>query len=139
MPGNEDEGDGVICRRQLALELKPGSLGQTNIQHQTSWPVRPLTAEKLLGGREGLDPPSHGTNQAVEPLAHRGVIVHHKYDGIGGMRWRFHDPPSFQTGRVNWKVTPEPRCEVAQSLPPCASTIERLMASPRPSPCGLVV
>src|SRR5262249_40246260 len=43
------------------------------------------------------------------------------------------------TGSTNWNTAPCGVFGVAQSLPPCASTIERLMESPKPMPLGLLV
>jgi hypothetical protein len=48
-------------------------------------------------------------------------------------------PASGAVRRVNCTVTPGPSCGTAQSRPPCCSTIVRLIASPIPSPCALVV
>src|SRR6185369_45888 len=42
-------------------------------------------------------------------------------------------------GTTNWKVSPGPLFTLTQSRPPCASTIDRLMDSPMPSPFALVV
>jgi len=44
-----------------------------------------------------------------------------------------------RTGSVNEKVAPRSGLFSAQSRPPCASTMERLIASPMPIPVGLVV
>ena len=43
------------------------------------------------------------------------------------------------TGSFNEKTAPWGSLDVAHSRPPCASTIERLIASPMPIPAGLVV
>src|SRR5215831_12946786 len=48
-------------------------------------------------------------------------------------------PPSLPSGTVNCKTVPWSTLAVAHSRPPCASIIRRLIASPSPSPCGLVV
>jgi hypothetical protein len=50
-----------------------------------------------------------------------------------------HGTPSFPLGTVNCTTAPRGTFAVAHSRPPCASIIRRLIASPRPSPCGLVV
>jgi hypothetical protein len=44
-----------------------------------------------------------------------------------------------QTGMVNENVAPQPGLFSAQIRPPCASTMERLIARPMPIPWGLVV
>src|SRR5262249_28485911 len=46
---------------------------------------------------------------------------------------------SVAIGNVNWKTAPRGSLAVPHSRPPCASTIERLIARPMPMPCGLVV
>src|SRR5207249_5947312 len=43
------------------------------------------------------------------------------------------------TGRENWKMAPCGSFGVAHSRPPCASTMERLIASPMPMPPALVL
>src|SRR5262249_216156 len=53
-----------------------------------------------------------------------------------------HDACAFAadgTGRVNRKVGPGPASELANKGRPCASMIRRLIESPMPLPCGLVV
>src|SRR5262249_2177066 len=42
-------------------------------------------------------------------------------------------------GSVNWTARPAPGRRSAHSRPPCASTIDRLIASPIPSPSAFVV
>jgi hypothetical protein len=42
-------------------------------------------------------------------------------------------------GKLKWNVAPRPSWDVAHSLPPCDSTMERLIASPMPLPWGFVV
>src|SRR5262245_35523243 len=51
----------------------------------------------------------------------------------------FAHAPSLPSGTVNCKTVPWGTLAVAHSRPPCASIIRRLIASPSPSPCGLVV
>jgi hypothetical protein len=41
--------------------------------------------------------------------------------------------------RLNRKVAPAPWFTSAHNRPPCASMIDRLIASPMPIPCGFVV
>ena len=41
-------------------------------------------------------------------------------------------------GNMNWKVAPTSVFGVPHSRPPCASTIERLMAKPMPMPSAFV-
>src|ERR1700749_3539102 len=41
-------------------------------------------------------------------------------------------------GKVKWNVAPRPPAPLAQSRPPCDSTIDLLIARPMPEPCGFV-
>ena len=50
-----------------------------------------------------------------------------------------HPPSSCPRGTVNCMTAPRGTLAVAHSRPPCASIIRRLIANPRPRPCGLVV
>jgi len=43
------------------------------------------------------------------------------------------------SGNVNWKTAPRGALALAHKRPPCPSTIERQIVSPRPMPFGLVV
>lgn len=45
----------------------------------------------------------------------------------------------YAPGRVNWKVVPRSELAVADRRPPCDSMIDRLIESPIPVPCVLVV
>lgn len=50
-----------------------------------------------------------------------------------------YDPEGAAAGRVKENVAPGPSLGSAQSRPPWASMIERLIANPKPMPCGFVV
>src|SRR5262249_62159221 len=49
------------------------------------------------------------------------------------------DDEAHATGSENWTIAPCGSLGAAQSRPPCASMIERLIDSPMPMPPGLVV
>jgi len=53
--------------------------------------------------------------------------------------FRNHILPPASVGSVKRKVLPGPSLATAQSRPPCASMIERLMVKPMPMPCTFVV
>jgi len=44
-----------------------------------------------------------------------------------------------RTGNEKWKVAPGPSLGVAHNRPPCDSTMERLIAKPKPIPVAFVV
>jgi hypothetical protein len=84
-------------------------------------------------------PPTHqGPRRArlVQPLRLRGwfSMIMHRGGSCG-----YELPPSARSGSANAKTAPRGMLALAQSRPPCASMIDRLMASPMPKPCGLVV
>jgi len=47
--------------------------------------------------------------------------------------------PSFLVDSVKQKLAPRGELPSAHKRPPCASTIDRLIESPIPVPCGFVV
>src|SRR6267142_4876534 len=67
--------------------------------------------------------------------AHRWVVIDHEYSLLGFL----HDSLPLLGGRVNCIVDPLPSFGLAQSVPPWASMIVRLIESPRPMPSDLVV
>jgi hypothetical protein len=71
----------------------------------------------------------------LEGRAQRRIVIDHEDQGLGV----HHVTPSFPLGTVNCTTAPRGTLAVAHSRPPCASIIERLIASPRPRPWGLVV
>src|SRR4029450_11292862 len=71
----------------------------------------------------------------LEGHAQRRIVIDHE-----GQRPRPpRAPPSSPLGTVNSTTAPWGTLAVAHTRPPCASIIERLIASPSPSPSGLVV
>ena len=75
--------------------------------------------------RNDIVPRANG--EAARALPHGIVIVDDKYLA--------HDAQ----GNVKWKHAPGRVSASSQSLPPCASTSERLMANPMPTPVALVL
>jgi hypothetical protein len=82
----------------------------------------------------------HGkSGRAEEPIGrhpHRAVIVDYEDERHP---FRHGISVAVAVGTVNAKVVPGPALGSAHNRPPCASTIERLMARPMPIPSGLVV
>ena len=73
----------------------------------------------------------------LEALPHRGVVVGDEKGG--GRRGGVRHARSSLMGSVMVKVAPAPGVLVQRMVPPCSSTIWRVMESPRPVPWGLVV
>ncbi len=71
----------------------------------------------------------------LEGRAQRRIVIDDEDQGLSV----HHPPSSFPRGTVNCMTAPRGTLAVAHSRPPCASIIRRLIASPRPRPCGLVV
>src|SRR5882724_1052934 len=74
-------------------------------------------------------------DQLPDNRAHRWVVIAHEYNLLGFL----HDSLPLLGGRVNCIVDPLPSFGLAQSAPPWASMIVRLIESPRPMPSDLVV
>jgi hypothetical protein len=97
----------------------------------SSSPLRPGSRHR----RERRDPEPHRPQEVREGLAQRRIIIDDADQGLG----LHHAPSSLPIGTVNCTTAPWGTLAVAHSRPPCASIIRRLIASPRPRPCGLVV
>src|SRR6266403_2860896 len=67
-------------------------------------------------------------------LPHRHVVV----DDVHKRVSKRHTPISFDTGSCNQNWAPPPSALFAQSVPPCATTIDRAMNNPIPMPSRLV-
>jgi hypothetical protein len=90
--------------------------------------------EELRHGAEELDPGPRGAQEAIERAADRLVVVHDEDHrrGVG------HVARVGGRGRRKRNTAPCPLFS-AQIRPPCASMIDRAMASPMPMPAFLVV
>src|ERR1700726_1251815 len=99
------------------------------------WKSRPL----ICGSRttcERFSAKANGLDKVMDRLTQTTVVVDDEYRG---KRFRRHARASTLVGRLKQKVAPGPILEVAQTRPPCASTIDRVIAKPIPVPCGFVV
>ena len=135
MAGDENNGEGQVARRQPLLQLQPAETRQPHIEHQAAGPLRGRAAQEFLRRRAGRDPQPHGLQEVLEGRAQRRIVIDDEDQGLGVR----HPPSSFPRGTVNCMTAPRGTLALAHSRPPCAAIIERLIASPRPSPCGLVV
>jgi hypothetical protein len=85
--------------------------------------------------RKGIDAKADGPDQALKPVTNETVVIDYINDRI---RF-FHAGTLAVQGRVNWKTDPSFGDDSAQSRPPCASMIDRLIGRPIPMPCARVV
>ena len=120
---------------QLLLERQSAHARQPHVEHEAAGYVRPRRLHEFLrrGGEDHVEP--HRPQQILERVAHRRVVV----DDEDGWAILAHEWASSGTGIENRKTAPLGSFELADSRPPCASMIERLIDKPMPMPCALVV
>jgi choline dehydrogenase-like flavoprotein len=88
---------------------------------------------KVLGGTRSINGMVYmrGQPQVLADTHRRtGILGHANDDWLVGKVW---------AGRLNSKIAPRGTFAFAHSRPPCASMIERQIASPMPMPPDLVV
>src|SRR6266849_3910996 len=85
---------------------------------------------------EGLGPQVHRFQQPLDGRAHSGIVINDEHRGCA---CGYHSFASTLVGRVKQKLAPRGELSAAHKRPPCDSTMERLMRSPMPVPCGFVV
>src|ERR1043165_9065714 len=134
MSGNEDDGKVNVSLGKRALEIETAESRHAHVEDQTRCEVRPFVLQKLLRRRKRRHPESHRSDETLQRLAYRLIVVDHEHNRIIA-----HDVRSALVGKVNWKTAPRGEFAVAQRRPPCASIIVRLIASPIPMPSGFVV
>jgi hypothetical protein len=124
------------------MPFKPGM--RTSSTRQAGRSGRVL--QKFPGGREGLDLQSGGSDEAFGGATYRQIVINNEHDGCSlrhevAFRATALCSPwgSGAEGKLNKKVAPGPWFGSAHSRPPCASIIERLIASPIPTPSFFVV
>ncbi len=92
--------------------------------------------ESRLVSRLGLDVIARGANQPRQRFAHRIIVVDQK-DRHAGVS--IFSSASANAGNSTWNVAPPSWLFSAHKRPPWASTIDRLMDNPMPSPSLFVV
>src|SRR5258706_4026454 len=117
------------------MKVEPAQARHPDIEDEACGGVRARRVQEVLGGSEGFGAQPDRPDQAAERLAHGRVVVDHEDHGLR----RLHAAVRAASGNVNWKVSPAISFALAQSRPPWASTIDRLIARPIPMPSGLVV
>src|SRR5664279_1323866 len=95
-----------------------------------------LAAQELLRRRKGLGTQANRLQHASDGRAHQLIVVDDEHRGSICER---HSCASALVGRVKKKLAPRGKLSEAHNRPPCDSTMERLIRSPIPVPCGLVV
>jgi hypothetical protein len=136
MRGDKDDGDLYTCLSQSLLEVEAAHLRQSHIKHQATRPVHAFRTKEILTTCERFSAKANGLDKVMDRLTQTTVVVDDEYRG---KRFRRHARASALVGRLKQKVAPGPILEVAQTRPPWASTIDRVIAKPIPVPCGFVV
>src|SRR5215472_12528251 len=151
----------IVCRdhddrypymrlRELALHVAAGEAGHLIVENRAVGKARAQCIEELLPRGEHIDIVLRCVQHPRERTPHGFLVIHYRNQGT----CRHHDttlgdrgarcgsgPSSYApTLAVKWNMAPpSPGAFSAHSRPPCASMMERQIASPSPSPCFLVV
>src|SRR6185369_14678410 len=121
--------------RQFSLKIETAESRKTHIENEATGHIRQFCLEKFLSRLKRLTTQSHGFDQLLYSRAHRRVVIDHEYKLVCFL----HQPLPLPTGTVNCIVAPLSSFGEAHSVPPWASTIVRLIESPRPMPSAFVV
>src|SRR5215510_138157 len=135
MSGDENDGKTATSFGQFTLKIQSTQARHLHIQHQASWSIRHWSGQELLGRREHDRFQRNRSQQARQKGAKGRIVIDDYYYG----RFVGHYSSLPRAGSVNLKVAPGPLLGSAQRLPPWASIIDRLMASPIPMPPDFVV
>ena len=89
MTGDENNGNMDARVDQFPLKIQTADSGKPHIEDQATWPVRPLAAQELLRGAEGLGTQADRLQHALDGGAHQssssttntvgaaaGVVIH---------------------------------------------------------------
>src|ERR1043166_795612 len=135
MSGDEHNGKTATSYGQFALKVQTTQTRHIHIQHQTRRTIRHWSGQELLGRREHNRFQRNRSQQSRQKRAKGRIVIDDYYYG----RYVRHYSLPPRAGSVNLKVAPGPLFGSAQSLPPWASMIERLIANPIPMPPDFVV
>src|SRR6185369_9309677 len=89
MTGDEDDGNPDACVGQLVLKVQTADSREPHVQNQTTWAVRPRTAQELLWCSEGLGTQTHRFKHALDGRSDRVIVVNHEHCGSGCRRHSF--------------------------------------------------
>ena len=70
MTGDENNGNMDARVDQFPLKIQTADSGKSHIEDQATWPVRPLAAQELLRGAEGLGTQADRLQQNPELRKH---------------------------------------------------------------------
>src|SRR5215204_1588332 len=114
MTGDEDDRNMNVCLGEIALEIETTQSRHSYVEYQTGRHVGARAFQKLVGRRECLNAESHRSDETLQRLTYRFIIVNdeHHVSDLG------HDAP---VDKVNWKTAPFGEFGVAQRRPPCDS------------------
>ena len=117
---------------QPFLDCQAIDVGHRHVQHQTGGFLLMRVGEKLARTAESLNLKPLGAEQSRQRLQHLGLVVE-QIDH----RFMAHDSAPSR-GRYRCTMAPPAGTDSAQTRPPWLWTMERTMASPMPSPPGVV-
>ena len=132
--GDEDDRQVPARRLEPPVELESRLPGHPHVEDEAARPLVLGPIEELRHRAEDLDAVPGGAQEPMQAPPHRLVVVHDE----DHRRRVGHAARPAGSGRRKRNVAPWPLFS-AQMRPPCASMIERAMASPMPMPAFLVV
>ena len=121
---------------QLGLEIESAHSGHADVEHQTAGLRGLVLAQELRRRRVGSHGEADGFEQPSQRVAHRAIVVDDEDDRFGLRR---HRDLRVRLAARRGRRRRGAGSEKPTTRPPCASTIERLMWRPSPSPSRLVV
>jgi hypothetical protein len=84
MRGDKNDRDPRVVRHQVTLKIQPAHAGHPHIENQARRLVQLTRIEELFGRREIREPISDGSQQVVEGIPQRVVIVDNRYERSSG-------------------------------------------------------
>src|SRR5262249_55417332 len=131
------------------VEIEAARARHPHVEQNTAGSVDRRLEKKVPGGAVDSDLVSRGAQEprdrgskrgiVVDDVNDRGLLGHVAGSGTGSDSLRVRARGWGDAGRENWNVAPPFKLFSAAIVPPCASTIERQIERPSPTPCFLVV
>src|SRR5262249_44825494 len=78
---DEDDRHLWPIRSDVLLKIETVEVGERKVENQAAWRHDARLRQKLLGGRESPDLPTHTADQRLQRLAHRDVVIDDEHDG----------------------------------------------------------
>src|SRR5262245_10885390 len=149
MARQEDHGQAVATLGHGLVELESARAGHAHIEEDAAGPVAGGLEKEVSSGAVGPDLVSARTEQprdgrpkgrvVVDDVDDGGLAAHVAGSGTDAASSRARVRSCGDAGRKNRNVAPPLGLFSATMVPPWASTIERQIESPSPTPCFLVV